>query len=105
MTLNGLLKGKDTTNRIKILYRVLEKLRERHNVVGSSYSNGEITDEQWKTFLSIWEKRNQRVYAIMNALKENAGLFRVENSQTAFELKTSGKEFASYDMDIDIETV
>ena len=105
MTILELLQGKLPEQKVRILYRIIERLRLRHNEVGAQFRNGEITETQWKAFLEVWEKRHQRVYHILNVIKENKGLFSEAKMAEIIALKQEGKTLTDYDADIDIETV
>jgi len=105
MTILELLQGKLPAQKVRILYRIIERLRLRHNEVGAQFRNGEITEAEWKAFLEVWEKRHQRVYHILNVIKENKGLFSEAKIAEIIALKQDGKILTDYDADIDIETV
>lgn len=105
MTILELLQGELPAQKVRILYRIIERLRLRHNEVGAQFRNGEITEAQWKAFLEVWEKRHQRVYHILNVIKENQGLFLEAKMTEIRTLKEKGKVLTDYDADIDIETV
>jgi hypothetical protein len=105
MTILELLQGKTPAKKVRILYRIIERLRLRHNEVGDNFRNGVITEAQWKAFLAIWEPRYQRVAHILNVIKENQGLFLEAKMTEIRTLKEEGKVLTTYDTDIDIETV
>jgi hypothetical protein len=105
MTLLQLLQGKTPLERAKILHRIVERLRVRHNNMGDQYRAGQITEEQWRLFLQVWEGRMQRVYALLNAVRDNQGWLDEASQATNRQIKTDGKVFTTYDADIDIETV
>lgn len=105
MTILELLQGKTPAQRVRILYRILERLRGRHNEMGDSFRNGTITEAEWKAFLAVWEPRFQRVAHILNTIKDNQNLFSEENLATVRVLKEEGKVLTDYDADVDIETV
>lgn len=105
MTILQLLQGKTPQERVRICFRVLERLRLRHNEMGERFRNGEITEEQWKAFLSVWEAKHQRVYQFVNVIKENLNLFIEANRDTAITLKEDGKILTTYDQDIDIDNL
>lgn len=105
MTILELLQGKTAPQKVRILYRIIERLRLRHNEVGDNYRNGVITEAQWKAFLEVWEPRVQRVSHIINVIKENQGWFSEAAKNTVIAMKTEGKVLTTSDADIDIETV
>lgn len=105
MTILELLQGKTAPERVRILYRILERLRLRHNEKGADFRNGVITQEEWDAFLVVWTARQKRVYEILNVIKENLNLFRTENEATSLTLKAEGKVLETYDADIDINTI
>lgn len=105
MTIAQLLIGKTVNERVRILNRILERLRLRHNAMGDDFRNGVITEAEWKTFLQVWEPRFQRVCNILNVIRDNQGFFITTNLETYRILKEEGKVLTTYDADIDIETV
>ena len=105
MTLAEILIGKTPEEKVRICVRVLERLRERHNEVGEQFRNGVITEDQWRSFLALWEGRHQRVSRVMNVIKDNQGWFFEVNKDVIAALKQEGKVLTTYDGDIDIETL
>lgn len=105
MKLAQLLVGKTPQERVRICYRILERLRLRHNEVGLQFKNGDINEAQWKAFLATWEARHKRVYEVLNTIKENLNLFLIANETASRALKEEGKVMDTYDTDIDIDNI
>lgn len=105
MTILELLQGKLPAQKVRILYRIIERLRLRHNDMGNKFRNTEISEAEWKVFLKEWEPRYQRVAHVLNVIKDNQGLFAEAERNTALALKEQGKVLTDYDADVNIETV
>lgn len=105
MTILELLQGKLPAQKVRILYRILERLRVRHNEMGDQFRAGAITEAEWKAFLETWRQRTKRVTHILNVIKEARGLFAETETTQILTLKDEGRLLTTHDSDIDIETV
>jgi hypothetical protein len=85
---------------IKTLYRTLELLIIEHNRKGKEYRQGEITEEQFRSYQKKEiEPKVKKVLYLRNKLIEGVPIDKVE------ELKAEGRFNISYDSKIDINTI
>lgn len=106
MRLALILIGKTTEEKLHILYRIVELLRLQHNVQGERFRNGEITQQQWDSYVQSHHDRYQKVMFVINTIKENNGyLGGDEKTEMNRLVKFAGKIASQYDGEIDIDNI
>lgn len=107
--MNFLATIKTDKDRIKLLYRVVELLRLKHNEKGKDFREGRMTEKDFRNYQrNDFEPRNERLYSEINILKEKLDLTRdyseikgefspnIKESQRLFEEGVKSIEFDKY---------
>lgn len=107
MILAQKLQGKTPVEKMRWLHRAIELLRLQHNNKGTDFRNGVITEQEWKSYVTLFEQRNAKLLRAMNLVRKNVGLTDMtpaerEQSKTIW---LDGKDATDLDADIDIDVI
>jgi hypothetical protein len=89
-------------DKIKFLYRAVELLRLEHNQKGADFRKGKITEAEWKDYVkNSFEPRINRLFLILNPIKEKLGIPRIDTMKDPdnpkLKLKEEGKKETKFD--------
>ena len=101
-------------DKIKFLYRNFELLRLEHNQKGTDFKKGKITEKEFRNYQrSFCEPRIQRIFELINQIKEKNGWFfptrELEENPETFQkmnlLIEKGSQETKWDSEIDISKI
>lgn len=101
-------------DKIKFLYRTLELLRLEHNEMGRKFREGGMSESQFRDYQrNDFEPRNQRLFALINNLKEKLDMFRdygkigspSPNLVEARKIAEEGMKMTNFDKDINLKEI
>jgi len=105
---NTITKNED---KIKFLYRVLEKLRLEHNEKGKDFREKKLTQAEWDKFDKEFKEKVSKVYEIISPIKKVLGmtnmakLYEQDPTDSRLSLKGVGKETTTWDNDINLKQI
>jgi len=107
MILREILEGKTPRQKLRILYRINERLRLQHNTRGDEYRNGQISEEEWAAYLETFHRRQKKVLNRTHAIRTNLGLVSDDTKVTEdiLAVKLEGKEATDLDPGVDIDVI
>lgn len=64
--------------KIEYLYRLIELLKQRHNIKGRQYIDGTITEEQWRIFVAWFKDRNEAISIEILRIRQSFGSLPID---------------------------
>ena len=114
MRILQLLQGKTTEERLKILYRIKEKLHLRLNEEGAKLRAGTVSEKDFRTFKTeVFRPRLEKVNNFINTIRQQNNMFAYGNrgGESATDpkyiqlvsIRDQGKVDSSIDSSINLE--
>jgi len=81
-----------------------------HNVWGKNFREGKLTEKEFRNYQKYnFEPRNQKVFALLNPIKEKLGMFQLNPLNNPDDpkllLKEQGKQETKWDISINLKQI